>query len=101
MIISFTFAECNCHEHADSCHFDATLFAASGNVTGGVCDNCQHFTEGINCQYCIQGYYQNKTDKSDPEVCQRKFLFTFTDFFCLYILNKIQRGKYFGSNFFL
>lgn len=41
---------------------------------GGVCQNCQHFTEGINCDKCIHGYYRpygkllNNTD-----ACQRKF----------------------------
>lgn len=74
-----TISECNCHNHAETCHFDPSLFAASGNRTGGVCDNCQHNTEGRNCEFCIEGYYQSNvtslTDPrlDDPDVCQRKY----------------------------
>ena len=34
------------------------VFAASGQTSGGVCENCQHNTEGKNCEICIPGYYQ-------------------------------------------
>ena len=63
---------CKCNNHAEKCHFDPSLFAASGNRTGGVCDDCQHNTEGRNCEYCIEGFYQNTTALDDPDVCQRK-----------------------------
>merc|ERR1719412_382614 len=42
---------------------------------GGVCDECQHFTEGINCETCIFGYYRaegvlpNATDPCQPCDC--------------------------------
>ena len=50
--------KCNCNEHTDKCHFDSRVFAASGQTSGGVCENCQHNTEGKNCEICIPGYYQ-------------------------------------------
>ncbi|XP_058414235.1 uncharacterized protein LOC131416089 [Diceros bicornis minor] len=39
-------SECKCHGHACSCHFDMVLHLASSNVSGGVCDACQHNTAG-------------------------------------------------------
>lgn len=51
--------KCNCNEHADSCHFDLDMWLASGNRSGGVCDNCNHNTEGINCQRCKPGFFRD------------------------------------------
>ncbi|XP_059150751.1 laminin subunit beta-1-like [Physella acuta] len=63
--------KCNCNDHATSCHFDAALFKASGEKSGGVCDNCMHNTQGINCQECRPFFYQDPTrDIRDPEICQ-------------------------------
>uniref|UniRef100_T1IRE1 Laminin subunit beta-1 n=1 Tax=Strigamia maritima TaxID=126957 RepID=T1IRE1_STRMM len=61
---------CNCHEHADRCHFDAAIFAATGNSSGGVCDECQHNTMGRQCEMCKHFYYRDYSrDMTDPYAC--------------------------------
>ena len=61
---------CNCNNHSDKCHFDSRVFAASGQTSGGVCENCQHNTEGKNCEICIPGYYQDPDkEMTDADVC--------------------------------
>uniref|UniRef100_A0A8C6ZUA9 Laminin EGF-like domain-containing protein n=1 Tax=Nothoprocta perdicaria TaxID=30464 RepID=A0A8C6ZUA9_NOTPE len=52
-------AACKCNGHADTCHFDMDAWLASGNRSGGVCDNCQHNTEGQHCQRCKAGFYRD------------------------------------------
>lgn len=61
---------CNCNEHSDKCHFDNAYYEAKGGDTGGVCDNCQHYTQGPHCQDCIDMYYQDPNKRStDPDFC--------------------------------
>ncbi|NWX87818.1 LAMB3 protein, partial [Nothoprocta pentlandii] len=61
---------CNCHGHSDSCHFDPEVYQASGGESGGVCDNCQHNTEGKNCERCKTNYFRNqRQDFAHPEAC--------------------------------
>ncbi|XP_075377879.1 laminin subunit beta-3 isoform X5 [Mycteria americana] len=63
---------CNCNGHSTSCHFDAELYRASGGASGGVCDNCQHNTEGNNCERCRTNYFRNqRQDLAHPEACLR------------------------------
>ncbi|XP_074168450.1 laminin subunit beta-2 [Rhinolophus sinicus] len=56
--------ECECHGHARSCHFDMALYLASGNVSGGVCDACQHNTAGSHCELCQLFFHRDP--REDP-----------------------------------
>ncbi|XP_054564104.1 laminin subunit beta-2-like [Eptesicus fuscus] len=56
--------ECECHGHARSCHFDMALYLASGNVSGGVCDACQHNTAGTHCELCQPFFHRDP--RADP-----------------------------------
>ncbi|NWV38853.1 LAMB3 protein, partial [Grantiella picta] len=61
---------CDCNGHSSSCHFDPELYRASGGASGGVCDNCQHNTEGTNCERCQTSYFRNQQrELSHPEAC--------------------------------
>ncbi|XP_008166245.1 netrin-4-like isoform X3 [Chrysemys picta bellii] len=63
--------KCRCHNHADSCHFNLSVWLASGKHSGGVCDNCKHNTEGHRCQRCKPGFYRDRgKPMSSPEVCK-------------------------------
>ncbi|KFV81086.1 Netrin-4, partial [Struthio camelus australis] len=62
---------CKCNGHADTCHFDMDAWLASGNRSGGVCDNCQHNTEGQHCQRCKPGFYRDlRKPFSAPDACK-------------------------------
>ncbi|XP_032654514.1 netrin-4 isoform X2 [Chelonoidis abingdonii] len=62
---------CKCNGHADMCHFDMDAWLASGNRSGGVCDNCQHNTEGQHCQRCKPGFYRDlRRPFSVPDACK-------------------------------
>ncbi|GAB1295503.1 Netrin-4 [Apodemus speciosus] len=62
---------CKCNGHADTCHFDIHAWEASGNRSGGVCNNCQHNTEGQHCQRCKPGFYRDlRRPFSAPDACK-------------------------------
>lgn len=62
---------CKCNGHADTCHFDVNVWEASGNRSGGVCNNCQHNTEGQHCQRCKPGFYRDlRRPFSAPDACK-------------------------------
>ena len=74
----WTFSECNCNNHATKCHFDPARYVATGEVSGGVCDDCMHNTMGINCEECKPFFFQDpQRDIRDAKICQRKLLFFF------------------------
>ncbi|KAM3968484.1 laminin subunit alpha [Aphomia sociella] len=56
---------CNCHNHSTECGYDAEVDEKRLSLDihgryegGGVCRNCQHNTEGINCNKCRPTYYR-------------------------------------------
>ena len=62
-----TLAECDCHDHADSCTFNMTL-------GDSICDECYHNTTGDHCDQCVDGLYRNmSTSLDDPNLCQRQY----------------------------
>lgn len=62
--------ECNCNNHATSCHIDMEVYEQSGRVSGGVCDNCQHNTQGQHCEECMPFFYRDPNeDIQSPYVC--------------------------------
>ena len=68
--------KCQCHNHAQSCHFNETIFTQSGGVSGGVCDFCQHNTEGRHCEKCVANHYRDpQRSMEDPFSCRRKLRF--------------------------
>ncbi|XP_043569548.1 laminin subunit beta-4 [Chiloscyllium plagiosum] len=61
---------CNCNGHSEKCHFDMAVYLASGEVSGGICDECQHNTMGQNCNQCKPFFYQDPGRMiSDPYAC--------------------------------
>lgn len=57
--------QCQCHGHSTQCRYDSQVHRDSLSLNtrreyigGGVCVNCQHHTEGINCDRCKAGYYR-------------------------------------------
>ncbi|XP_050725715.1 laminin subunit alpha-like isoform X5 [Eriocheir sinensis] len=75
---SFVCEPCNCHGHSDECLFSEEVNAQMlsldiyGNFEGGgVCQNCQDNTEGINCDQCRSGYFRPYgKNLNDTDVCQ-------------------------------
>ncbi|XP_011495348.1 PREDICTED: laminin subunit alpha [Ceratosolen solmsi marchali] len=78
----FVCEECNCFDHSTECIYDTEIdekhlsLDIHGNYEGGgVCQNCRHNTEGINCNRCKPKFYRptnkplNATDVCQPCNC--------------------------------
>ncbi|XP_042353016.1 laminin subunit alpha-3-like [Plectropomus leopardus] len=56
---------CQCFSHAFDCYYDPEVEKRGASLDtygrydgGGVCINCQHNTDGVNCERCIEGFYR-------------------------------------------
>ncbi|KAM8915860.1 netrin-4 [Spinachia spinachia] len=64
--------KCQCHGHADSCHFSQRAWLSSGGTSGGVCDDCRHNTVGRRCKRCRHGYHRHPSlPLNSPHACTR------------------------------
>ena len=82
------YLECNCHDHADTCIFSPYVYASTGNVSGGICENCTHNTEGLKCEFCKEGYYRDPVlELNHPEVCKGKRKGQMTFFFLRFLIS--------------
>ncbi|XP_059055423.1 laminin subunit alpha [Achroia grisella] len=69
---------CNCHNHSTECKYDPEVDEKHLSLDihnklegGGVCQNCQHNTEGINCNKCRPTFYRPRGSTWDMiDVCQ-------------------------------
>lgn len=57
--------ECNCHDHATNCFYEEAVEIARESLDlsnqkagGGVCIDCQHNTDGNNCEKCVAMYFR-------------------------------------------
>ncbi|XP_049703370.2 laminin subunit alpha [Helicoverpa armigera] len=82
----FTCEPCNCHNHSTECEYDPEVDRQKLSLDiygkyegGGVCKNCQHNTQGINCNQCMPTFYRpqgkswNETDVCQPCNCDLHF----------------------------
>ena len=59
---------CQCNSHSTTCEFSSEEYERSGNMSGGVCQNCDENTAGAHCQYCSNGYFRTlDMPPSSPE----------------------------------
>ncbi|XP_031783644.1 laminin subunit alpha [Nasonia vitripennis] len=83
----FVCEPCNCFGHSSECKYDQEIddkhlsLDIHGNYEGGgVCQNCKHNTEGINCNHCKPKFYRpqnkplNATDVCQP--CQCDYIYS-------------------------
>uniref|UniRef100_UPI0037E92AE9 laminin subunit alpha-3-like n=1 Tax=Semicossyphus pulcher TaxID=241346 RepID=UPI0037E92AE9 len=56
---------CQCFSHAFDCYYDPEVEKRGASLDtfgrydgGGVCINCQHYTDGVNCERCVEGFYR-------------------------------------------
>lgn len=74
------FTACNCHGHSNECIYDEDVNRKGLSLDihghydgGGVCQNCQHNTEGTNCNKCKPKYYRPRGKYwNETDVCSRK-----------------------------
>lgn len=64
---------CNCNLHSNRCVFREDLYEKSGRISGAVCMNCRHNTDGVNCQLCADGYFRDlSVPLTHRHACQGK-----------------------------
>lgn len=76
----FLVSACNCFGHSNECEYDENVdnqklsLDIAGNFDGGgVCKNCRHHTEGINCNKCQSGFFRPYGKQPDAiDACQCK-----------------------------
>ncbi|XP_066523971.1 laminin subunit beta-4 [Hoplias malabaricus] len=63
--------KCNCNGHSEKCHFDLERYMATGQVSGGVCDDCRNNRVGAQCEQCQPRFYRDPQRPSveDPAAC--------------------------------
>ncbi|XP_034469915.1 laminin subunit alpha-3-like, partial [Hippoglossus hippoglossus] len=56
---------CQCFSHASDCYYDPEVEKRGASLDtfdrydgGGVCIHCQHNTDGVNCERCIEGFHR-------------------------------------------
>ena len=77
---------CNCLGHSQECYYDEEVDNQKTSMDqygiysgGGVCTNCQHNTEGTNCDKCRSGFYRpynrplNETNVCEKCQCDANF----------------------------
>ncbi|CAD5206351.1 unnamed protein product [Bursaphelenchus okinawaensis] len=70
--------KCQCFDHAKDCVYDPEVEEKKLSVTpegryegGGTCVDCQHNTEGINCERCKKEYYRPaNVSHYRPDACR-------------------------------
>lgn len=71
---------CNCFGHSNTCDYDENVDDQGLSLDihgrfagGGVCKNCEHNTEGINCNKCQSKFYRpHGKHWNETDVCRRK-----------------------------
>ncbi|KAI4872139.1 hypothetical protein NFI96_031073 [Prochilodus magdalenae] len=62
--------KCNCNGHSERCHFDPSRYLATGQVSGGVCEDCRNNRVGPQCEQCQPRYYRDpRRSVEDPAAC--------------------------------
>ena len=72
---------CQCYGHSDECVYNEEVAKNKSSIDihgemlgGGVCQDCQHNTAGINCEMCRDGYYRPfNVELDSPHVCRRTY----------------------------
>uniref|UniRef100_A0A8B9LTS4 Laminin, beta 4 n=1 Tax=Astyanax mexicanus TaxID=7994 RepID=A0A8B9LTS4_ASTMX len=66
----YIYRQCNCNGHSERCHFDLNRYMATGQVSGGVCEDCRNNRIGAQCEQCQPGYYRDpQRPIEDPAAC--------------------------------
>ncbi|KAK7100839.1 laminin subunit alpha-like isoform X2 [Littorina saxatilis] len=74
----FVCEPCECYGHTNECVFDEAVESDRRSIDihgnyegGGVCQNCQQNTMGINCEQCIPTFYRPySVERDDPTPCR-------------------------------